>query len=231
MGHPRLEWQVERQRERIITEGTEIGTRRAQRRERRQETGGVKEELGVFGFGREQDGDVGVGVFPEGEEILVGGAGFGVVSLEGIGTGQVELGHGVETADDVEPAMIENFLEFHGGFRAIVHLEVGAAAGVHYPINGGAGSQFIFFRGLQNGDGLSRFVLVNQVESPDRGSNGIFEDGVIRIFFNVGVQNFLRLSDIANERERKRDGTAFKTINIHGQRFGGLFARAIGEAV
>ncbi len=34
-------------------------------------------ELSVFGLGLFEDGDVRVGVFPEGEEILVGGAGFG----------------------------------------------------------------------------------------------------------------------------------------------------------
>jgi hypothetical protein len=29
-------------------------------------------QLGVFGFGLLQDGDVGVGIFPEAEEVLVG---------------------------------------------------------------------------------------------------------------------------------------------------------------
>jgi hypothetical protein len=33
-------------------------------------------QLGVFGFGGGENGDVGVGVFPQREEILVGGAGF-----------------------------------------------------------------------------------------------------------------------------------------------------------
>jgi hypothetical protein len=37
---------------------------------------GLLLELGVFGFGLLEDGDVGVGVFPEGEEVLVGGARF-----------------------------------------------------------------------------------------------------------------------------------------------------------
>jgi hypothetical protein len=35
-------------------------------------------ELGVFGLGLLEDGDVGVGIFPEGEEILIGGAGLAV---------------------------------------------------------------------------------------------------------------------------------------------------------
>jgi hypothetical protein len=38
-------------------------------------------ELGIFGFGGEEDGDVGVGGFPEGEEILAGGTGSCGVAL------------------------------------------------------------------------------------------------------------------------------------------------------
>ena len=44
-------------------------------------------EFGVFGFSCEQDWDFGVGVFPEGEEVLVGYASFGVVALERVGAG------------------------------------------------------------------------------------------------------------------------------------------------
>ena len=39
-------------------------------------------QLRVLCFGFLQDGDVGVGVFPEGEEILIGGFRFGVVTRE-----------------------------------------------------------------------------------------------------------------------------------------------------
>jgi len=38
-------------------------------------------QLGVFGLGGEEDGDAGVSVFPQREEILIGGAGFGGVAL------------------------------------------------------------------------------------------------------------------------------------------------------
>ena len=34
-------------------------------------------QLCVLRLGFLQDGDVGVGVFPDGEEVLIGGAGFG----------------------------------------------------------------------------------------------------------------------------------------------------------
>ena len=38
-------------------------------------------QLRVLGLGLLQDGDFGVGVFPKGEEIFVGGAGFGGIAL------------------------------------------------------------------------------------------------------------------------------------------------------
>ena len=38
-------------------------------------------QLCILGFGLLQDGDVGVGVFPECEEVLVGGKGTGASSI------------------------------------------------------------------------------------------------------------------------------------------------------
>ena len=38
-------------------------------------------QLGVFGLGLHEDGDIGIGVFPEGEEIIVGSVGFSGVAL------------------------------------------------------------------------------------------------------------------------------------------------------
>jgi len=54
-------------------------------------SGRVSLHLRVLGFGLLQDGDVGVGVFPEGEEILVGGTGFGSVAVHGIGSTDLEM--------------------------------------------------------------------------------------------------------------------------------------------
>jgi hypothetical protein len=45
-------------------------------------------QLRVLRLGFLQYGDVGVGVFPEGEEVLVGSFRFGGVAGEGVGTGQ-----------------------------------------------------------------------------------------------------------------------------------------------
>src|SRR5262245_14779856 len=45
--------------------------------------------LGFF-----QNGNFGVGIFPEGEEVLVGGEGLLLVALEDIGAGKAQLRHG-----------------------------------------------------------------------------------------------------------------------------------------
>jgi hypothetical protein len=48
-------------------------------------------QLGGFGFGLLQDGDVGVGVFPEGEEVLIGGFCFLFVAGHGIRPAQSHM--------------------------------------------------------------------------------------------------------------------------------------------
>jgi hypothetical protein len=49
-------------------------------------------QLRVLRFSFFQDWNVGVGVFPEGEEVFVGGAGLGSVALQRVRTGQAEAG-------------------------------------------------------------------------------------------------------------------------------------------
>ena len=48
-------------------------------------------QLRVLRLGFFQDGDVGVGIFPEREEIFVGGEGFGTIALQGVGPGEAEM--------------------------------------------------------------------------------------------------------------------------------------------
>jgi hypothetical protein len=45
----------------------------------------------VLAFPGDEDGNVGVGVFPERQEILVSSAGFGGVALHGVGAGEAEM--------------------------------------------------------------------------------------------------------------------------------------------
>jgi len=53
-----------------------------------------------LGLNHYKDGDVGVGVLPEGKEILVSGFCFCGVTGEGIGTGELEVGERAEQAFD-----------------------------------------------------------------------------------------------------------------------------------
>ena len=46
----------------------------------------------VFGLGLLEDGDVGVGVFPECEEVLIRGFCFGGIALHGVSASQLQPG-------------------------------------------------------------------------------------------------------------------------------------------
>ena len=75
-------------------------------------------ELCVFGFCFFQDRNIGIGVFPEGEEILVGGFGVG-----GIASGDRVV------QDDA--GMMEDFLELACRCRALVCRKVRLASHVN----------------------------------------------------------------------------------------------------
>src|ERR1700733_15635743 len=51
-------------------------------------------QLRVFRLSSNEDGDVGVGVFPEREEILIGSTRFDVVARQGIGPAQLKMRSG-----------------------------------------------------------------------------------------------------------------------------------------
>ena len=49
-------------------------------------------QLRVFSLGLFVDGNVGVGVFPEGEEVLIRGFRFGGVALHGVSATELKMG-------------------------------------------------------------------------------------------------------------------------------------------
>ena len=81
-------------------------------------------QLRVLRVGFLQDGDVGIGVFPEGEEILIRGAGLGGVALQGIGAGKLEMSQSADWIILDNSAMGENFLEFNGGFASLMRGQI-----------------------------------------------------------------------------------------------------------
>ena len=85
-------------------------------------------KLRILRFGSDEDGNVGVGVFPEREEILIGRLGFGGVALHGVGAGEAEMCQCADGLANYNSAMVEDFLELAGGFAALMRRQIGFAA-------------------------------------------------------------------------------------------------------
>ncbi len=98
-------------------------------------------QLCVFGFGLLQDGDVGVGVFPEREEIFVGGkgsdaSGIGIRALRGSRLQSIRPCHSQmrqrscpAVLDDA--AVVENLLKLGGGSVALSGCQMRLSANVN----------------------------------------------------------------------------------------------------
>src|SRR5216683_826783 len=88
-------------------------------------------QLRVLRLGFLQDGDVGVGVFPEGEEVLVCALRFDGVVREGVGTGQSQMR---QCADEIvlhHAGVVENLLELGGGSAALVRRQISLATQIN----------------------------------------------------------------------------------------------------
>ncbi len=83
---------------------------------------------GVLRLGFLQDGDVGVGVFPEGEEVLVSGAGLGGVALERVGTGEAEMGERAQRKVDDNATVVEELFRLGREYRPDTLSLTGIAA-------------------------------------------------------------------------------------------------------
>lgn len=68
-------------------------------------------QLGVFGFGLLIDGNVGVGVLPAHQEILIGRCGLGSVFRLRVSTAQLQICQCTDRIADCDPPMVENLLE------------------------------------------------------------------------------------------------------------------------
>src|SRR5580700_1552 len=98
-------------------------------------------QLRVFRLGLFQDRDVGVGVFPESEEIFVGGEGANAGGI-GIGTlrsfrlqgvctrhSQMRQSSGPAVPDDA--AVVDDLLKLRGGSAALSGRQIGIATYIH----------------------------------------------------------------------------------------------------
>ena len=77
-------------------------------------------QLCVLRLGLLQDGDVGVGVFPKRQEVLIGGFCLGGVALNSVGTAELEMGECADGRVQHDSAMVEDSLELGSSFAALV---------------------------------------------------------------------------------------------------------------
>ena len=71
-----------------------------------------------------QDGDAGIGVFPEGEEILIGDASFGCVALHGVSAGETEASQRAPRKVRHHSSVVDEFLKFRCRSVAVVEHEI-----------------------------------------------------------------------------------------------------------
>jgi hypothetical protein len=74
----------------------------------------------VFRLRLDQNREIGVGVFPERKEVLVGGDGLAGITGQSECPAQFESRQRANRIGYDDPAVIENVLEFRGGLCALV---------------------------------------------------------------------------------------------------------------
>ena len=89
-------------------------------------------QLCVLGFRCDEDGDVGVGVFPEREEILISRASFLRVALQRIGTPQTKMCESAQRAVLHNTPIVYQFLVFAGRLASATLSEVRLSSHVYW---------------------------------------------------------------------------------------------------
>src|SRR5690349_12830526 len=89
-------------------------------------------QSGVLRLGLLQDGNVGVGVFPEGEEVLIGVAAFGGRASKGIGSAQADMGKRISRCHRSQCSVAENPPKLGRGLLPSLSLKVNEASNVNW---------------------------------------------------------------------------------------------------
>ncbi len=88
-------------------------------------------ELCVFRFGLLKDGNVGIGVLPECEEILIRSAALGGVALQRIGTCELEMGQRADGFIQNNATMVEDSLKLSRRFAAPMCGKIGFSSHIY----------------------------------------------------------------------------------------------------
>src|SRR5215472_3032096 len=88
-------------------------------------------QLRVLGLSLLQDGDVGVGVFPESEKLLIGGLRLCRVAIDGIPTAELKMRQRPQHIVGYDSAMINDVLKFGCCLLSIPCLQIGFSSHVY----------------------------------------------------------------------------------------------------
>ena len=142
-------------------------------------------QLRVLRFGLLQDGDVRVGVFPEGKEVSVSGFRFGCVARERIGTGKAEMSQRCYRRVPRYTPVIQDLLELLRRVSALLRSQIRLATQVNGVEkedrwwNPPLQSQFVRKGCLKEFDRLSGIVTASRDLSMDCRQPNVVEQGGI----------------------------------------------------
>jgi hypothetical protein len=89
-------------------------------------------QLGVFPFRFFENRNIGIGIFPQGEEILIGGPRLEPVSRHGIGRAQLQMRQRADRIPGYDPSVVENLLELGGRYIDLCAIILLLEAGVGF---------------------------------------------------------------------------------------------------
>ena len=87
-------------------------------------------QLAVLGLSFQEDGDIRVGIFPQGEEILVGAAGLGGPACLRVGAAQPQPRKRMYYRECINTAVVDNLLELSGRFACPPQTQIRLSAEV-----------------------------------------------------------------------------------------------------
>src|ERR1700684_372399 len=115
-------------------------------------------QFGIFSFSLLKNRNIGVGIFPEREEILIGRAGAAGVACFCSRSRQAEMRQRAGPTVPYNPAMIEQLLEFSGRGGSLLRLQIRFTAQINL-IHAGV---------IETPDNLSKLVRRSGLKQFDR---------------------------------------------------------------
>ena len=165
-------------------------------------------QLRILRLGFLQDGNVGVGLTPKLEEIVICATGFYRITAAGEGAGKAQPGQSRERRIQHHAGVVDELLEFYGGFGSITRRKIGIAADVSR-VNGCDGQRRRAGKvqrggGVQIGNRFRRLPLVKVNLRANDGEPVSLDKSALRPLLIEFVTECFRLLQVANLGGRER---------------------------